>query len=177
MNRRPFEVPFQYAADNAGLVIGEGVAGRTFDAGFTTPDGTLILVDAKRTALIHKGTLNNVCDPKTGQRNAVEAGDKAKLYSDQKAISNFAAKRHHIFFATTDTCGNISNDYNKLIKLVARVQHPGVGIEGKYDVDGLRSQAVAFARRTVAAGVWRANYMTISLWASRTYGAAAPVGR
>ncbi len=45
-----------------------------------------------------------------------------------------------------DTCGNVNNDYNKLIKLVARVQHPGVGIEGKYDVDGLRSQAVAFAR-------------------------------
>ena len=82
-------------------------------------------------------------------------------------------KRHHIFFATTDTCGNISNDYNKLIKLVARIQHPGVGIEGKYDVDGLRSQAVAFARRTVGAGVWRANYMTISAWASRTYGAVA----
>ena len=66
----------------------------------------------------------------------------------------------------------ISNDYNKLIKLVARIQHPGVGIEGKYDVDGLRS-AVAFARRTVGAGVWRANYMTISAWASRTYGAVA----
>ena len=44
-------------------------------------------------------------------------------------------------------------------------------IEGKYDVDGLRSQAVAFARRTVGAGVWRAN--TISAWASRTYGAVA----
>ena len=173
MNRRPLEVSFQYAADHAGLVLAEGAAGRTFDAGFTTPDGTLILVDAKRTALVHKGTLEKVCDPKTGQRHAVEAGDKAKLYSYQKAISNFAAKRHHIFFATTDTCGNISNDYNKLIKLVARIQHPGVGIEGKYDVDGLRSQAVAFARRTVGAGVWRANYMTISAWASRTYGAVA----
>jgi hypothetical protein len=68
-------------------------------------------------------------------------------------------------------------DYAKLISLVARIQHPGVGVDGKYDVDGLRSQAVAFARRTVGAGVWRANYMTISLWASRTYGAAAPVGR
>lgn len=79
------------------------------------------------------------------------------------------------FIDTADTCGNISNDYNKLIKLVARIQHPGVGIEGKYDVDGLRSQAVAFARRTVGAGVWRANYryMTISAWASRTYGAVA----
>ena len=53
-----------------------------------------------------------------GQRHAVEAGDKATLYSYQKAIPNFAAKRHHIFFATTDTCGNISNDYDKLIKLV-----------------------------------------------------------
>ena len=36
-------------------------------------------------------------------------------------------------------------------------------------------QAVAFARRTVGAGVWRANYMTISAWASRTYGAVAAV--
>jgi hypothetical protein len=53
--------------------------GRTIDAGFTTPDGTLILVDAKRTALVHKGTLEKICDPKTGQRHAVEAGDKAKL--------------------------------------------------------------------------------------------------
>ncbi len=52
-----------------------------------------------------------------------------------------------------------------------------MGVDGKYDVDGLRSQAVAFAHRTVGAGVWRANYMTISLWASRTYGAAAPMGR
>ena len=43
------------------------------------------------------------------------------------------------------------------------------------DVDGLRSQAVAFARRTVGAGVWRANYMAISAWASRTYGAVAAV--
>ena len=112
-----------------------------------------------------------------GQRHAVEAGDKAKLYSYQKAITNFDSKRSHIFFATTDTCGNIGKDYAKLISLVARIQHPGVGVDGKYDVDGLRSQAVAFARRTVGAGVWRANYMTISLWASRTYGAAAPVGR
>ena len=30
-----------------GLVIGEGAAGRTPDLGFTTPDGTLIFVDAK----------------------------------------------------------------------------------------------------------------------------------
>jgi hypothetical protein len=31
----------------------EGASGRTFDAGFTAPDGTLILMDTKRTALIH----------------------------------------------------------------------------------------------------------------------------
>jgi hypothetical protein len=29
--------------------------------------------------------------------------------------------------------------------------------------------------RVIAAGVWRANYMTISAWASRTYGAVAVV--
>jgi hypothetical protein len=121
-------------------------------------------------ALIHKGTLKQVCDPEKGQRHAVEAGVKAKLYSYQKTITNFDSKRSHIFFATTGTCGDIGKDYAKLISLVARIQHPGVGVDGKYDVDGLRSQAVAFARRTVGAGVWRANYMTISLWASRTYG-------
>jgi hypothetical protein len=33
----------------------------------------------------------------------------------------------------------------------------------------------SFSNRTVAAGVWRANYMTISAWASRTYGAVAVV--
>ncbi len=37
-----------------------------------------------------------------------------------------AASRHTpTFFATTDTCGNISKDYAKLISLVARIQHPG----------------------------------------------------
>ena len=110
-----------------------------------------------------------------GSATPSRRGTRPNFTLNQKAISNFAAKRHHIFFATTDTCGNISKDYDKLIKLVARVQHPGVGIEGKYDVDGLRSQAVAFARRTVAAGVWRANYLTLSAWASRTYGAVAAV--
>ena len=42
------------------------------------------------------------------------------------------------------------------------IQYPGAGIEGSYDVDGLRSQAVAFARHTVGAGIWRANFKTIS---------------
>jgi hypothetical protein len=63
MSRRPLEPSFQYGADYAGLVPAGGAGGRTFDAGFTTPDGTLILVDAKRTALIHKGMLEKVCDP------------------------------------------------------------------------------------------------------------------
>jgi len=65
MNRRPLEPSFQYGADYAGLVPVEGAGGRNFDAGFTTPDGTLILADAKRTALIHKGKvcsmLEKVC--------------------------------------------------------------------------------------------------------------------
>lgn len=38
----------------------------------------------------------------------------------------------------------------EVIVLVARTQHPGVGIGGECDVDWLRSQAVAFARLTVA---------------------------
>ena len=50
--------------------------------------------------------------------------------------------------------------------------HPGAGVDGRYDVDGLRSSAVAFARQTVAAGVWRSNFITISAWAARTYGQA-----
>ena len=62
------------------------------------------------------------------------------------AFTNFDSKRSHIFFATTDTCGNIGKDYAKLISLVARIQHPGVGVDGKNDVDGLHSQAV-FRRR------------------------------
>jgi hypothetical protein len=57
-------------------------------------------------------------------------------------------------------CTGIGKDYAKLISLVARIQQPGVGVEGKYNVDGLRSQAVAFARRTFGAGVW--HTMTIS---------------
>ncbi len=68
---------------NISAVEGAGRCTRpcTFDAGFTTPDGTLILADAKRTALIHKSTPKKVCDPEKGQRHAVEAGDnnKAKL--------------------------------------------------------------------------------------------------
>ncbi len=72
------------------------------------------------------------------------------LQDIDNAFTNFDSKRSHIFFATTDTCGNIGKDYAKLISLVARIQHPGVGVDGKYDVDGLRSQAVAFARCTVA---------------------------
>jgi hypothetical protein len=69
------EPPFQYGADYAGLVPAEGAGGRTFDAGFTTPDGNLILVDAKRTALIHKGMLEKVCDPEFfGLFEASQAG-------------------------------------------------------------------------------------------------------
>jgi hypothetical protein len=66
---------------NPNISAVEGAGGCTFDAGFTTPDGTLFLADAKRTALIHKGTPKKVCDPEKGQRHAVEAGDnnKAKL--------------------------------------------------------------------------------------------------
>ncbi len=45
-------------------------------------------------------------------------------------VSNFDSKRSHIFFATTDTCGNIGKDYAKLISLVARIQHPVVGVDG-----------------------------------------------
>ena len=69
------------AAESPNMSAVEGAGGYTFDAGFTTPDGNLILADAKRTALIHKGTPKKVCDPEKGQRHAIEAGDnnKAKL--------------------------------------------------------------------------------------------------
>ena len=74
-------------------------------------------------------------------------------------------------FAAIDI-GNLSDDYTRLLRFVARIQYPGAGVEGSYDVDGLRSQAVAFARRTVGAGVWRANFKTITAWAHRTRVAA-----
>ena len=174
INRRPDEVTFAQARDAVGLELAKpSDADRSFDLGFTTPDGTPIYVDAKRTAVVHANNLQQVCDLKKGQRHAVEAGDKAKSYTYQKAISNFDDKRRHIFLATTDTCGNLSDDYTRLLRFVARINYPGAGVNGDYDVDGLRSQAVAFARRTVGAGVWRANFKTISAWAHRTRAAAA----
>ena len=174
INRRPDEVTFAQARDAVGLELAKpSDADRRFDLGFTTPDATPIYVDAKRTAVVHANNLQKVCDLKKGQRHAVEAGDKAKSYSYQKAISNFDDKRRHIFLATTDTCGNLSDDYTRLLRFVARIHYPGAGVKGDYDVDGLRSQAVAFARRTVGAGVWRANFKTIYAWAHRTRAAAA----
>jgi hypothetical protein len=174
MGRRPDAPKLQFAADHAGLVLASDAdASRSFDLGMTAPDGAHYFVDVKRTALIHKDTLELVCDPKTGQRHAVEAGEKAKFYSYQKAITNLDAKRHHVYFAVTDSCGNLSKDYTKLLKMMTRMQHPGAGIDGRYDVDGLRSQAMALARRAVGAGVWRSNYMTITAWATRTHGARA----
>jgi hypothetical protein len=174
MARRPDAPKLQFAADHAGLVLaGDADADRSFDLGMTAPDGAHYFVDVKRTALIHKDTLEQVCDRKTGQRHAVEAGEKAKFYSYHKAITNLDAKRHHVYFAVTDSCGNLSKDYTKLLKMMTRMQHPGAGIDGRYDVDGLRSQAMALARRAVGAGVWRSNYMTITAWATRTHGARA----
>ena len=58
------------------------------------------------------------------------------------------------------------------IWITSRINYPGAGVNGDYDVDGLRSQA-DFARRTVGAGVGRANFKTISAWAHRTRAAAA----
>ncbi len=55
----------------------------------------------------------------------------SELYFYEKASTNFDSKRSRIFFATTDTCGNIGGNYAKLISLVARIQHPGVGVDGK----------------------------------------------
>ena len=150
MNRRPLEVSFQYAADHAGLVLAEGAAGRTFDAGFTTPDGTLILVDAKRTALVHKGTLEKVCDPKTGQRHAVEAGDKAKLYSYQKGHHQLRQQALPHFLRDH---GHVRQHRQGLRQAhQPRRPHPAPGSgRGRQvvDVDGLRSQAVAVARTCV----------------------------
>ena len=92
--------------------------------------------------------------------------------SYRKAISNLDSVSGRIHFATVDTAGNLSDGYDKLIKMLCRMAHPGAGDDGRYDVDGLRSRAVAFARQTVAAGVWRSNFITISAWAARTYGQA-----
>ena len=165
---RPDEIKFSHAVDHIGIDLAAASdADRTFDAAFITPDGEMHYCDAKRTALIHKDNLKEVCDVKHGRGHAVKEGDKAKYNSYKKAISNLDDKAHRIHFATTDSCGNLSKSYDKLVKMVPRIQHPGVGIDGSYDVDGLRSMAVAFGRRTVAAGVWRSNYKTITLWVHR----------
>ena len=93
---------FAQARDAVSLELAKpSDADRRFDLGFTTPDATPIYVDAKRTAVVHANNLQKVCDLKKGQRHAVEAGDKAKSYSYQKAISNFDDKRRHIFLALT----------------------------------------------------------------------------
>ena len=55
----------------------------------------------------------------------------SELYFYQKASTYVDSKRSRIFFATTGTCGNIGGDYAKRISLVARIQHSGVGVDGK----------------------------------------------
>jgi len=172
-NQRPAEPQFGEAVDTVGIKLYEPADGsRRFDAGFRAPDGEAHYVDAKRTALVKKGNLPMVCDVKRGQGYAVKEGDEAKIASYRKAISNLDSVSGRIHFATVDTAGNLSDGYDKLIKMLCRMAHPGAGVDGRYDVDGLRSRAVAFARQTVAAGVWRSNFITISAWAARTYGQA-----
>ena len=115
-----------------------------------------------------------LCDAKRGQGYAAKEGDEAKIASYRKAISNLDSVAGRIHFATVDTAGNLSDGFDKLIKMLGRMAYPGAGVDGRYDVDGLRSRAVAFARQTVAAGLWRSNYITISAWADRTYGRPPP---
>ena len=171
---RPTEFSFKHAADSVGIVLTDPAADadKRFDVTFEAPDGALHYVDAKRTAHLNTNNLAKVCNVKHGQGYAVEQGEKTKIASYHKVISNLDSKSDRIHFATVDTAGNLSKGYDKLIKLVCRMAYPGAGADGRYDVDGLRSRAVAFARQTVGVGVWRSNFITISAWAARTYGPA-----
>ena len=170
-NQRPAEPQFAEAVDTVGIKLYAAADGaRRFDAGFRAPDGEAHYVDVKRTALVKTDNLAKVCDVKRGQGYAAKEGDEAKIASYRKAISNLDSVAGRIHFATVDTAGNLSDGFDKLIKMLGRMAYPGAGVDGRYDVDGLRSRAVAFARQTVAAGLWRSNYITISAWADRTYG-------
>ena len=119
---------------------------RTFDFGFVTPDGTPVYVDAKRTALVHANNHNTVyfCDPKKGQRHASRKRGPGQNYTltKQKAVSNFDDKRRHIFLATTDTCGNLSDDCTRLLRFIARMQYHGRRRQGQ-----LRRRPLVAGRR------------------------------
>ena len=62
-----------------------------------------------------------------------------------------------------------TSSFNRLIKLVAKIAYPGAGMDGRWDVDGLRSRCVARLRVAVGAALWRGNHKTIASWKKRSY--------
>ena len=163
MRTRPDEPTFRHAATNIGAVLaGPADADRRFDIGFTA-NGVQHYVDCMKTATISGDNINKACQK---QGHAAEMGDRTKISSYRKSISNFDAMRHHIWFATIDTNGTMSTDFTKLVQYIAKVAYPGVGADGRYDVDGLRSRCVARLRVAAGCGVWRANHRTITAWAA-----------
>ena len=164
MTVRPAEPSFAFLRDNLGAVLRKpSDADRRADVGFRTAGGAWHAVDFKKVAAIQGDNLKAAC---AKQGVAVKAGDKGKTTSYQLSISNFDALRHRIHMAVVDNHGTLSKGYDKLLKAIASHAYPGNGLLGKWDVDGLRSRCVARLRTAVAAGVWRANYYTISGWAN-----------
>ena len=98
---------------------------------------------------------------------AAEAGEMSKTYNYQKAISNFAAKAHHILFAVIETNGAMNKKFDDFIKRMAKLEYPGDPVtdpQGKYDVDGLRSRYTCALRQRIACGLVRSNFKTYSAW-------------
>ena len=164
MTSRPAEPPISFLRDNLGAVLRKpSDAERRADVGIRTAGGAWRANDFKKEAAIQGGNRKAAC---AKQGAAVKAGDKGKISSYQLSISNFDALRHRIHMAVVDNHGTLSKGYDKLLKAIASHAYPGNGLLGKWDVDGLRSRCVARLRTAVAAGVWRANYYTISGWAN-----------
>ena len=160
---RPDEPTFRHAVTNIGAkLVTPADADRRFDMGFTA-NGVQNYVDCLKTATISGSNIEQACQV---QGHAVEAGDRTKITSYRKSISNLDAMRRHIWFATVDTNGTMSSDYTKLVQYIAKVAYPGYGEDGRFDVDGLRSRCVARLRVAVGCGVWRANHLTVTAWAA-----------
>ncbi len=160
---RPDEPTFRHAAITIGAaLVTPADADRRFDIGFTA-NGVQHYVDCLKTATISGSNIKQACRV---QGHAAEAGDRTKITSYRKSISNLDAMRRHIWFATVDTNGTMSSDYTKLVQYIAKVAYPGFGDDGRFDVDGLRSRCVARLRVAVGCGVWRANHLTITAWAA-----------
>ena len=168
LNSRPDEPDFAEAARTVGIVLVDTADGaaRRFDLGITLPAGGRVYVDCMRTATIN-GDGDRTIKSCAKQGVAAEAGEMSKTYNYQKAISNFAAKAHHILFAVIETNGAMNKKFDDFIKRMAKLEYPGDPVtdpQGKYDVDGLRSRYTCALRQRIACGLVRSNFKTYSAW-------------